>query len=204
MPSGTTRAADSSTELNGWLRRAIITISGLRVTTTAGCAISPARRRSTISTGQPSTLARSVVRVAGGASTLPLGVLRRLPCPLQTVLLALFLSRIAGEQPRRLEDRAQLWIRGDQCASDSVAHSTGLPGDAATEHLDRDLVASGRVGDAQRLRDHGLEVTASEILARWTVVDDDDTVAGDDAHARDGRFATAGGLLVGLNLCGQR
>jgi hypothetical protein len=134
----------------------------------------------------------------------PLGVLRRLPCSLQAVLLPLFLARVASEQARRLEHRAKLGVGGDQGTGDPVAHGAGLAGDAATEDLDRDLETARGVGDPEGLGDHGLEVAPPEVLARWAVVDNDDAITGDDADASDRRLATAGGLLVCLNCCGQR
>src|ERR1700694_1339024 len=180
MPSGTSNVAESSTDRNSRSRRASITIAGVRLPTTAGrepesrrcrstrsTSVRTASDMSTTSTGHPSTRARAVALAACGGSTLPLGVLRCLPGSLEAVLLAFLLSRVAGEQPCRLECGAQLGVGSNERSGDPVTHRARLPGDAAAADLDRHLETAGGLGEPERLGDHRLQVTAAEVLAGW-------------------------------------
>src|SRR6202790_3136858 len=166
MPSGTSNVAESSTDRNSPSRRASITISGLRVTTSAGREPEPRRCRSTrstsvrtasdmstTSTGHPSTRARAVALEAAGDSTPPLGVLRCPPGSLEAVLLAFLLARVAGEQPGGFERGAQFGVGSDERAGYAVTHRARLPGDAAAADLDGHLETAGGLREPARLGD---------------------------------------------------
>ena len=173
------RATRAPTRTPG-LRRASITISGLSVTTTAGCdgvvrrgAVPRCPRASarpsavsTTSTGHPSTRARTVVRGDGRRLHYRLVYCGAFRARFRPYFLRSFSREVAGEQARRLQHGTQLGVGGDQRTSDAVADGTRLTGDAAAADLDRHLETARGVGDAERLRDHGLEVAAPEVLAR--------------------------------------
>src|ERR1700694_536392 len=61
-----------------------------------------------------------------GRGHLALGVLRRLARSLEPVLLALFLARVAGQEPGFLQDAAQLRIGRHEGTCDAVIHGTGF------------------------------------------------------------------------------
>src|SRR5262252_8178282 len=124
---------------------------------------------------------------------LPLGVLRRLPGPLQAVLLALLHARVAGQKACLLERWPQLLVFVDQRPGDAVGNRSGLPGDTAALDLDADIEATERLGQPQRLQHNLLQPALPEVLHRALLVDQDPTIAGLDADACDRRLAAADG-----------
>src|ERR1700694_1183298 len=73
---------------------------------------------------------------SGRGRHLALGVLRSLARSLEPVLLALFLARVAGQEPGLLQDAAQLWIGSHQRTCDAVTHGTRLSCHSTAAHLD--------------------------------------------------------------------
>src|SRR3984893_15701186 len=139
----------------------------------------------------------------GRGGHLTLGVLRSLARSLEPVLLALFLARVAGQEPGLLQDAAQLWIGGHKRACDAVAHGTSLSCHSPAASLDTQREAPKAIGCAQRLRHHCLEVAPAKVLAGRPVVDHQAAIAGRQANARHRRLATSGPLVIRLS-CRQR
>src|ERR1044072_3529162 len=70
-------------------------------------------------------------------SILTLAVLESLASAGLAVFLALFHARIARQQTFRFQLRAQVRIRRDQRASNSVTHRASLPARTATGYVDK-------------------------------------------------------------------
>src|ERR1700674_467750 len=126
---------------------------------------------------------------AGG---LPLGVLGSLPCPLQSVLLALLHARVAREQSGLLQGWPEVRVVLDECSGDAVRDRTGLATSTAAEHLDADVELALSARDAQRSQGRHLEDPPPQIRERVLVVDHDAALAGLDADSCDGVLAPPG------------
>src|SRR5579883_954968 len=110
------------------------------------------------------------------------------------VFLALDDARVAGEEARLLQRRAQVRLVIGEGAADAVAHRTRLAGEAATGHSGDDVVLAEAIGGGERLVDQHAEDRPREIDLDLAPVDHDLAVAGLDPDARDGVLALARGI----------
>src|SRR5205809_910435 len=127
-----------------------------------------------------------------GKTALSLCVLGSLPCPLQSVLLALLHARIPRQQSRLLQRWAQVRVVAAEGAGDAVRDRPCLAAGAAADDLDRDVELPLHIGHAERCERRHLEDATAEICERVLVVDRDAAFARRDAHARDRVLAAAG------------
>src|SRR6476469_3312952 len=120
--------------------------------------LAPARPSATVNSGVSSTLATprtpSVPNLSDRRRLLALGVLRRLAGLLQAVLLALLLTRIAGEKAGARQRDAHFGIESDEGSSDAETDRTGLAGDTAADDGGVDVVDLLGGGDLEGLAQH--------------------------------------------------
>ena len=138
-----------------------------------------------------------VLQVSGINSAL--GELRCATSGLQTVLLALLHTRIAGQEAGLLQNGAVLGVHQQQGAADAVAQRTGLAGHAAALDGGNDVHFAQGVGGVQRLTDDHLQRLQTEILVDAAAVDGDGAGAVlKQVHTGNGGLAAAGAVLVGI------
>src|SRR5688572_1556385 len=107
-----------------------------------------------------------------------LRVLRCLPRPLQSVLLALLHPRIAGQEPRLAKRQAvAVGIDLEQRAGNAVPDGAGLTGHAAALDLDHHVEPTLGPGHPERHADLGLVDRIAEVLLERATVDHDLTLA---------------------------
>src|SRR6185312_5311956 len=126
-----------------------------------------------------------------------LGELGRATCLVQTDLLALHRTRIAGHESGAAQGCLQGFVVLDQRAGDAEADRAGLAGDAATRNVDLDVELVGHLGQFERLaHDHARGFAAEELVQRLAV-DNDRAAALAQEHACGGGLAAAGaGILL--------
>ena len=107
------------------------------------------------------------------SSNLALGELGSTTCGLQTVLLSILHSGVAGHEASGLQSGAELVVQDHQSAGDAVSDSAGLAGNAATGDGDRDVDLAQHVSGDQGLTDDQLQGVQAEVLIDVPTVDDD-------------------------------
>ena len=117
----------------------------------------------------------------------------------EAVLLALFHSRVAGQETGGLEGGAEALVHGQQGAGDAVADGAGLAGHAAAGDGGDDVHLAEGVGGDQRLTDDQLQGLETEVVVDVTAVDGDGAgPAGEEVHARHGALPAAGAVHISL------
>src|SRR3954447_2376119 len=138
-----------------------------------------------------------VRKSAGRAlAELALAELGRLARLVQPGLLALDLAGIPGEEALALQRHAQLRVRLDERARDSVANGTRLAREAAAVHADSEVVLALEARHLQRRRCDRPPDVAREILVQCAAVDPRRAVAGPEDDAGDRRLALAGASIL--------
>ena len=128
-----------------------------------------------------------------------LGELGRATGGLQTVLLALLHTRIAGEETGLLEDGTVVGIDEQQSAGNAVAQSAGLTGHTAALDGGDDIDLTEGLGRGEGLTDDHLEGLETEILVDVAAVDGDGAGAVlKEMHAGNGGLSAAGAVEVRL------
>ena len=138
-----------------------------------------------------------VLQVSGINSAL--GELRCATGGLQTVLLTLLHTRIAGQEAGLLQDGAVLGVHQQQGAADAVTQGAGLAGNAAAFHGSNNVHLAQGIGGGQRLTDDHLQGLQTEVLVDVAAIDGD--IAGTvlkQMHAGNGGLAAANTILVGI------
>ena len=130
-----------------------------------------------------------------------LGELRSATSGLETVLLSLLHTRVAGQEAGGLQSGTVLSVGGQQSAGNTVTDSTGLTGDTATCDVGNDVELTGGAGNAEGLVDDELQGLETEVIIDGTAVDGDLTGAGIDANASDGLLSAAGATKWALPEC---
>src|SRR6266511_5765616 len=130
------------------------------------------------------------------AGTLPLRELRRLASLVQAGLLALDDACVAREEAGALQRDAELGIGVDEGARDAVPNGAGLPARPTAVHAHPDVVATLEVRDLQRRKCELLVDRPREVLLDRPAVEPRRAVAGTQDHARDGRLALTGPLIL--------
>src|SRR5579884_1322353 len=133
---------------------------------------------------------------------LTLRVLRSLAGPLQTVLLALFDSRVSREEPSLAQRRPERLVGLDERSGQRVRDRARLAGDSTADHpgANREPCAADR---PERLRRDVLERRARQVDLQRAPVHGDLAVARCEQDTRDrGLAAPDGGDLVALSQCG--
>ena len=128
---------------------------------------------------------------------LALRELRRLARLVQTGLLALDLACVAREEALALERDAQLRIRLDERAGDSVTHGAGLTREPAAVDAHAEVVLALDAGDLERRDGDRLPDRAREVLLERAAVDPRGAAAGPEDDARDRGLALAGAAVLG-------
>ena len=118
---------------------------------------------------------------------------------LETVLLALLHSGVAGEEAGLLQDGAVVLAGQQQGAGDAVAQSARLTADAAALDGGNDVHLALAGGGHQGLTDDHLQSLQTEILVNIAAVDGDGAgAAGIDLDAGDRGLSAAGAVQIGL------
>src|SRR5262249_4821050 len=98
------------------------------------------------------------------------------------VLLSLFCPRVAAHKPCLFEPQPELRIQLDQSARQPVAHRAGLTRDAASIHVDVDVILAYRIGQVKRLpNDHSVSLVR-KIVVKLPLVDRDLARTGSDEY----------------------
>ena len=129
---------------------------------------------------------------------LSLGELRSATSGLETVLLSLLHTRVAGQEAGGLQSGTVVHIGGQQSAGNTVTDSAGLAGDTAACNVGDDVELTGSTGNAEGLVDDELQSLETEVIIDGTAVDGDLAGAGINADASDGLLSAAGAVEVGL------
>src|SRR5438093_22594 len=125
-----------------------------------------------------STTSRSAAQSA-------LGVLRRLPCALQAVLLALLHPRVARQEAGLAEwHPGAVGIGGEKRAGDAVADRARLAVMAAALDLDHRVVVALGPSDAEGHGDLVQVDGVAEVLLERSAIDDDLALTGEQPDAR--------------------
>ena len=128
---------------------------------------------------------------------LSLGELGSATCGLQTVLLSLLHSGVAGHEAGGLQGSAVLGVQQNQSAGDAVTDSAGLAGNAAACDGDNDVNLAQQVGGDQGLTDDQLQGLQTEVVVDVAAVDDDGTGAVlVNANAGNGGLTTASAVKI--------
>ena len=118
---------------------------------------------------------------------LSLGELRSATCGLQTVLLSLLHSGVAGQEASGLQGGTELSVQAQQSAGNAVTDSAGLAGNAAACDGDNHVNLANQVGSNQGLVHDQLQGLQTEVVVDVAAVDDDG----------------AGAVLVDANACNR-
>ena len=117
---------------------------------------------------------------------------------LQTVLLAFLHTRIAGQQAGFLQGAAHFGISLAQGTADAVTDRAGLAGQTAAADVDHDVKITD-IGQVHGLANRHLQGFKSEIIVDIALVDHDFAIAGNQADAGNGFFATANSTVFSLS-----
>ncbi len=129
---------------------------------------------------------------------LSLGELRSATSGLETVLLSLLHTRVAGQEAGGLEGGAILGIGSEQSAGNAVTDSAGLAGDAAAGDVGNDIELTDSAGNTEGLVNDELHGLQTEVIIDGTAVNGDLAGTGVEADASDGLLSAAGAVEVGL------
>ena len=129
---------------------------------------------------------------------LSLGELRSTTSGLETVLLSLLHTRVAGEQAGSLESSTILCVNIQESAGNTVTDCACLAGDTAAGNVCNDVKLAGSAGNAEGLVDDELQGLEAEVIIDGTAVDGDLAGAGVNTDTSDGLLSAAGAVEVGL------
>ena len=129
---------------------------------------------------------------------LSLGELRSATSGLETVLLSLLHTRVAGQEAGGLQGGTVVRVSGQQSAGNTVTDCTCLAGDTATGNVGDDVKLAGSAGYAEGLVNDELQGLETEVLIDGTAVDGDLAGAGVNTDTSDGLLSAAGAVEVGL------
>ena len=125
---------------------------------------------------------------------LTLGVLRGTTCLVQTGLLALHRTGIAGEETSLLQGRAIVDVELVKSTGDREAESTGLAGGAATLEVGLDVELTVALEKYERGQDILLVQLVGDVLLQATAVAGDLAGASNHGHTDDGALTATDGL----------
>jgi len=126
-----------------------------------------------------------------------LAELRCTTCCLQTVLLSLLHSGVAGQETGILQSGAILGIHSQQCAGDTVTDSAGLAGNTAACDGNNNVNLTDHVGGNQGLTDNQLQGIQTKIIVDVAAIDDDRTCAVlVDANTCNRGLTAAGAIVI--------
>jgi hypothetical protein len=129
--------------------------------------------------------------------------LEPLASALLSVLLALVLAGVTGEEAGLLELRAKFPIEFDQGARDSETDCVSLTSHAAAMGKNQDVELFCHLGDEKRLPNRDAQGFGREVVVERTPVDGNIALAGPEKYTRNRRFAATGSKVL-LNLsCGH-
>ena len=119
-------------------------------------------------------------------SGLTLGELEAGACAAETVLFALFLASIAGQETCGLENGAEFRVDLAEGAGDAVAQGFGLTGHAAAGAASLDVVLVDHLDQLERLLHDHLQGLAREVILEGTTVNGNLPGTGVEAGTGDG------------------
>jgi len=125
--------------------------------------------------------------------------LRELRCTtgaFETVFLSLFHSRVTGQEAGLLEFRTKVRIIDEKGAGNAVADGAGLAGETAALDASDNVDLLGSAGELEGLTDDDLQGLKTEVVVNVSVVDGDLAGAGIKADTGNGRFSTAGAVII--------
>src|SRR5436305_382078 len=125
---------------------------------------------------------------------LALGELEPLPRARTPILLALHRPRIAREEARLLQRRAEVCVQLRQRPRDAVPYRARLAGESSAADVDDDVDLAELLDHLERLLQDHLAGLAAEVVVEGALVDGELARAGLEAHARD-RFLAAAGCV---------
>ena len=109
---------------------------------------------------------------------LSLGELRSATSGLETVLLSLLHTRVAGQEAGGLQSGTVVRVCCEQGAGNTVTDSTCLTGDTAACNVRNDVELAVGAGYAEGLVDDELQGLETEVIIDGTAVDGDLAAAG--------------------------
>ena len=144
-------------------------------------------------TGRGSEAVRvALVALLPESADLALRVLRCLAGLLQTGLLTLDDTGVAGQEAGLLQGRTVvLAVNLVQRAGDAQAQRTGLAGGAATVDACNDVVSAIQIKQLERIVDFLLVQLVREVVSQFAAVDGPVAGTGNDAHAGNSFLAAA-------------
>jgi hypothetical protein len=122
-----------------------------------------------------------------------LGELEASACATLSVLLALLLTSVAGEEPVALEEGPEVAVELQKSAGDAVSDGTGLPALSAALDGDENVELLEELGGLEGLTEDHDRCGAVEVLIGGLSIDDDVSGAGAKSDARGGGLASACG-----------
>ena len=117
-------------------------------------------------------------------------------CSLQTVLLTLLHTRIAGQEAGLLQNGTVLIALLQQGAAQAVTDRTSLTGNTAAGNADDDIVLALQAQQDQRRTDDQLQGLQAEVVVDITIVDGDLASAGVNANAGNGILTTTSAVEI--------
>src|SRR5918912_3769156 len=130
---------------------------------------------------------------------LPFRELEALARALLSVLLAFFDARVARDEPRMLQGRAQVGVEFDERARDAVADRAGLACWPASIHVDENVKLVRRLGQLQRLADNHAQRLVRKILLEGFAIDLDFARARPQIDARRRSLAPTCSVILNLS-----
>src|SRR6478672_9853749 len=131
------------------------------------------------------------------AATLALGELGSFTSLVKAGLLALHDAGVTAQEAGSLERLAEIRIGIDERAGDSVPDRSGLAARTAPVHTDADVEGAFDPGDLERRQRQLAVRQAREVGLDRLAVEPGCAVARPQDHARHGRLALAGSLVLG-------
>jgi len=108
------------------------------------------------------------------------------------VLLAFFHTRIAREEPFRLQDGAEVGVQGEQRPGDAMANRADLARGAPAANIHMRIELVGGASDSHRLHHLAAHGFGWEIVIEGPAVDGDLAGPGGETDAGDSGLAAAG------------